>query len=186
MADHPNALDRERSLLLVIDLQDGYRGKLYEERRVVEATARLLDAAGLLGIPVVLTEQYPKGLGPTRAEIASHLPGDCARFEKTSFSCLGAPGLLEHLRGLGREQVVVAGIETHVCVSQTVHDLLAQRFRPHVARDAMSARFALEDQTGYAKMSAAGAVPASVESVLFEWLRDSRSPDFKAVHKLVV
>ena len=186
MPDSARVLDRERSLLLVIDLQEGYRGKLYEEARVVEASARLLEAAAVLGLPVVLTEQYPKGLGPTREEIARALPAGCARFEKTSFSALGAEGLADHLRAAGRNQVVVAGIETHVCVSQTVHGLLAAGYQVHVVRDAISARFALEDQTGFAKMTGSGAIPASVESALFEWLRDSRSPDFKPIQKLVV
>ncbi len=179
-------LARERSVLLVIDLQESYRGKLANETRVVEATARLLDAAGLLGIPAILTEQYPKGLGGTRREIAEHVPDEVARFEKKSFSALGATGLLDHLRSLGREQVVVAGVETHVCVGQTVHDLLAEGFQPHAVRDAISARFPLEDETGFAKMIGSGAVPASVEGALFEWLRDARSPEFKAIHRLVV
>lgn len=183
---HARMLDAERSVLVVIDLQESYRGKLVHEERVVTAAARLLDAAGVLDVPVILTEQYPKGLGPTREEIAVHLPPGAARFEKTSFSCLGAPGLREHLRGLGRSQVVVAGIETHVCVGQTVHDLLAEDWQVHVVRDAVTSRFVLEDETGFAKMVGSGAVPASVEALLFEWLRDARAPAFKAIHKLVV
>ncbi len=186
MKTHAHLLDRERSVVLVIDLQESYRGKLANEPRVVASAARLLDAAGVLGVPVVLTEQYPKGLGRTREEIASHLPPGVARFEKTAFSCLGAPGLRAHLEQLGRPQVVIAGIETHVCVSQTVHELLAAGWQAHLVRDAMTARFALEDEAGFAKMTASGALPASLESVVFEWLRDARSPDFKAVHKLVV
>jgi nicotinamidase-related amidase len=186
MLGHARTLSAERSVLLVIDLQESYRGKLHEEARVLRAAARLLDGAALVGVPVVLTEQYPKGLGATREEIGRHLPAECARFEKTSFSALGAPGLAEHLKVLGRTQVVVAGIETHVCVSQTVHALLARGFQPHLPRDAVTARFPLEDETGFAKMLGSGAVPASTESVLFEWLGDARSPAFKAVHRLVV
>lgn len=183
---HPSILDRGRSVLLIIDLQESYRGKLANEPRVVATATKLLDAAGLLEIPIVVTEQYPKGLGPTRDEITSHLPANARRFEKTAFSCLGAPGLREYLRELGREQVVVAGIETHVCVSQTVHDLLASGFQPHVVRDAVSARFALEDETGFAKMLASGATLACLEGALFEWLGDARAREFKAAHRLVV
>jgi len=183
---HPNILDRERSLLLLIDFQESYRGKLANELRVVATAAKLLDAAGLLGIPVVVTEQYPKGLGATRDELQGHLPAGARRFEKTTFSCLGAPGFREHLQELGRDQVVVAGIETHVCVSQTVHDLLAGGLKPHVVRDAVSARFALEDETGFAKMLASGALPACLEGLLFEWLGDARAQEFKAAHRLVV
>jgi nicotinamidase-related amidase len=173
-------------VLLLIDLQESYRGKLANEPRVVASAAKLVDAAVLLGIPLIVTEQYPKGLGPTRNEISSRLPSSARRFEKTSFSGLGAPGLREHLSELGREQLVVAGIETHVCVNQTVHDLLASGLKPHIVRDAVSARFALEDETGFAKMLTSGALPACVESVLFEWLRDARAQEFKAVHRLVV
>ena len=178
-------LERERSCLLLIDLQEAYRGKLHQEGQVVHAAARLLEAAALLGLPVLLTEQYPKGLGPTRAEIAARLPPGTARFEKTSFSCLGVPELQERLRRLERPQVVVAGIETHVCVSQTVHELLAEGYQPHLVRDAMTSRFALEDATGFAKMTGSGAIPCSLEGALFEWLRDARAPEFKALHRLV-
>ena len=186
MSADDRLLGLERSVLMVIDLQESYRGKLADEARLMEATGRLLDAARLLAIPVVLTEQYPKGLGATRREIAEHLFDEVTRFEKTAFSALRAEGLLDHLRSLGREQVVVAGIETHVCVGQTVHDLLAHGFQPHAVRDAIGARFPLEDEAGYAKMIGSGAVPGSVEGVLFEWLRDARSLDFKAIHRLVV
>lgn len=186
MPQHPRTLDRDRSLLLVVDLQEAYRGKLFEEDRTLEAAARLIEAARVMEIPVVVTEQYPKGLGATREEIAKHLPEGCHRFEKTSFSAWSAPGIAERVRELGRDQVVVTGIETHVCVGQTVHDLLSQGLQPHVVRDAITARFTLEDEVGFAKMTGSGAVPASAESVLFEWLGDARSPDFKAVQKLVV
>jgi nicotinamidase-related amidase len=179
-------LDRERSLLLVIDLQEAYRGKLHGEEHVVAAAGRLIEGAGLLGIPIVVTEQYPKGLGGTRAEVEERLPPDTVRFEKSSFSVAGAPGLVDHLVAQGRHQIVVCGIETHVCVSQSVHDLLDAGYSVHAARDAISARFALEDETGWAKLVGSGAVPTSSEAALFEWLRDARAPEFKAIHKLVL
>jgi nicotinamidase-related amidase len=186
MAGHDRILDRRRSLLLVIDLQESYRGKLREEERTIRGARRLLAAAAELAIPVIVTEQYPKGLGATREEIASAVPAGAARFEKTSFSVAGAPGLLERIREIGRDQVVLAGIETHVCVGQSAHDLLAAGLGVHAVRDAISARFALEDETGFAKLVGAGAVPTSTEAALFEWLRDSRAPEFKAIHRLVV
>jgi len=183
---HDRILSRERSLLLVIDLQESYRGKLHQEARVVRAAGRLLEAAGILGVPVLVSEQYPKGLGPTRDEIASRLPAKSERFEKVAFSALGAEGLPEALARHGRDQVVVAGIETHVCVSQTVHDLLARGLQAHVVRDAVSARFPLEDEVAVAKMTASGATLATSEQVLFEWLERAGSAEFKAVHALVV
>ncbi|HEY8493392.1 MAG TPA: isochorismatase family protein [Myxococcota bacterium] len=182
-------LDRARSLLLVIDLQEAYRGKLHEEERTIGAARRLLQAAGLLGIPVLLTEQYPKGLGATRAEVAECLPPDTPCFEKTSFSCLGAPGLQERLSELargGRDQIVVAGIETHVCVAQTIQDLIDHRREVHAVRDAITARFPLDDAIGWERARSAGAHPITSEGALFEWLRDARAPEFKAIHRLVV
>jgi nicotinamidase-related amidase len=186
MASHDRVLDRECSTLLMIDLQESYRGKLHEEARVLRSAARLLGAAGELGIPTLVTEQYPKGLGTTRSDLASLLPPGTSRFEKTSFSCLGAPELREHLHSLKRDQIVVMGIETHVCVNQSVHDLLAEGKRVFVVRDAITARFPLEDTVGFSKMVGSGAVPTCLEAVLFEWLRDSRAPEFKQIQRLVV
>jgi nicotinamidase-related amidase len=175
-----------RSVLLVVDLQDAYSGKLYEEARVVAAAGRLIQAATVLGVPTVVTEQYPERLGSTRSEIASLLSSDVALFPKRTFSCLGAEGLSSHLEALDRDQIIIAGIETHVCVNQTVHELLALGYGVHIVRDALTSRFALEDEVGFAKMAGSGAVPTSVESVLFEWVEDSRAASFKAIHKLVV
>lgn len=183
---HERVVDRERSALFVIDLQDSYRGKLYEEKRVAGATARLLQAATILEIPVLVTEQYPERLGSTWAEIAELAPAGAARLAKRRFSAAAEPGVRERLAEWGRDQVVIAGIETHVCVSQTAHDLLAAGLGVHVPRDAVTARFALEDDTGYAKMVGSGVVPTSTEAVLFEWLGDSRAAEFKAIHRLVV
>jgi nicotinamidase-related amidase len=183
---HPRLADRSRCALLLVDLQESYRGKLYEERRLAKAAGRLVEAAKILGIPVLVTEQYPERLGHTWAEIADLLPADAPRIAKRSFSALGSPELLERLSSLGRSQVVVAGIETHVCVSQTAHDLVAGGFGVHVPRDAVTSRFSLEDEMGYAKMTGSGVVPTSAEAVLFEWVVDSRAPEFKAIHRLVV
>lgn len=186
MSAHERVLDRHRSALLVIDLQESYRGKLHQEETVIAASQRMIEAAGILGVPILVTEQYPKGLGRTRLEIAQRLPAGTPCIEKTSFSALGAPDLVAQLDALARPQIVVIGIETHVCVSQTVHDLLARRFTVHVVRDAVTARSPLEDETGFAKLIGSGAVPTTSESALFEWLHDAKSPEFKAIHRLVV
>jgi nicotinamidase-related amidase len=186
MPRHVRLLDRDESVLLAIDLQESYRTKLFREDGVIGASRRMLDAAGLLGVPVVVTEQYPKGLGRTRGEIAEKIPAGSAVLEKTTFSALGAPAIAETLEKLGRSQVVVIGIETHVCVDQSVHDLLARRYAVHLVRDAITARFATEDEIGWQKLVGSGAVPTTSECALFEWLEDAKHPAFKAVHKLVV
>ena len=186
MPRHERVADAARSVLLVIDLQESYRDKLHEEARTVTGASRLLRAAGVLGVPVIVTEQYPERLGATREEIAAHVPETAERFPKRSFSCLGADGLPDHLRSLGRDQVVVAGIETHVCVLQTVHDLFQADLQVLLPRDAITSRFAVDDEAAMTRMVGAGALPTSSEGVLFEWVEDSRSPDFKAIHRLVV
>ena len=186
MSRHERILDRERSLLLVIDLQESYRGKLHREDGVIAAARRVIEAAGILGVPVVVTEQYPKGLGRTRVEITEKLPPGADVIEKTSFSALGAPAVVDRLAALDRPEIVVVGIETHVCVDQTIHDLLARGHRVHAVRDAITSRFALEDQIGWSKIVGSGAVPTTAECALFEWLGDARAPEFKAIHKLVV
>lgn len=187
MPERSNRLvDSDRSLLLVIDLQESYRGKLLEEDRVVRATGNLVQAAQILDIPTILTEQYPERLGPTRSEIEDLLLPDTPKFAKRSFSCWGDEAIRTSLAGDGCDQVIVAGIETHVCVAQTVLDLMRADFQVHVARDAVTSRFELEDTTGWQKMLHAGALAATAESILFEWLIDSRQKEFKAIHSLVV
>ena len=182
---HPALLDPAETVLLVIDVQESYRTVLPGWEGVIAATRTLLQGATTLNLPVLLTEQYPKGLGPTRAELAAHLPAGSERFEKVSFSALGAQGLPEALSRHGRDQVVLAGIETHVCISQTAHDLLARGLQVHLVRDAVTARFPLEDEIGVAKLVASGATLASSEQALFEWLERAGSAEFKAIHALV-
>lgn len=185
MDPHPRSLSRERSALLVIDLQEGYRDKLYEEGRTIARSLRTIDAASGLDLPVLITEQYPKGVGRTRAEVANRLPAGSRLFEKTAFSCYGAEGLPEYLEEIGRDQIVIVGIETHVCVNQTAHDFLAAGFSVHLVRDAITARYALEDETGWRKMIDSGAIPTTSECIVFEWLRDANAPEFRALRDLV-
>jgi nicotinamidase-related amidase len=182
---HPGLLDRAAAVLVVIDMQEAYRPVLYEWERAARAVAMLVQGAVALGVPVVATEQYPKGLGHTVAEIAAHFPRGLVPIEKVSLSCCGAPRFLETLAGLGRRQVILAGLETHACVSQTAHDLIAARYQVHLAHDATSSRRAEEYAIGWEKMLAAGVAPATVESALLELLRTAEAPEFKAVQKLI-
>ena len=177
--------DPDRSVLVVIDMQEAYRGKLHEEERAVKANSTLVQAAKILSIPVIVTEQYPERLGATRSEIEEVLGSEPPRFAKRTFSCWGQTQFRTHLAGLGCDQVIIAGIETHVCVQQTALDLIRADFQVHVARDGVTSRFALEDSIGWEKIILAGALPATAESILFEWVIDSREPEFKQVHALV-
>jgi nicotinamidase-related amidase len=170
-------LERERTALVVVDVQEGFRS--YETfGAVAAACGRLVEGARLLGVPVVATAQYPKGLGPVAPEVG--LDGE-RPVEKTVFSAVRADGF-----GLGgRDQAVVCGIEAHICVSQTVHDLLGQGVEVHVARDAVGSRHPADLDVGLSKMERAGAVASSVETALFELLERAGTPEFKAVQQVI-
>ncbi len=174
-------LDRERATLVVVDVQEAFRKALPEFEQVARTSAVLVEGAAELGIPIVVTEQYPKGLGSTVAEIAEKLPPGTEAVEKVRFSAAQAEGF-----ELGdRDQVLVCGIETHVCVNQTVLDLLVEGIEAHVATDAVGSRTAANRELGLQRMERAGAIMTSVETALFELLGGSDAPGFKAVQALV-
>jgi nicotinamidase-related amidase len=173
-------LERGRAVLVVVDVQEAFRPAIDGFDFVVSRSAILAQAARILGLPVTVTEQYPRGLGHTVPELAEHLEG-IEPLEKLVFSAARADGFSLH----GRDQALVCGIETHVCVSQTVHDLLAQGVEVHVAADAVSSRSTSDRELGLAKMERAGAVRTSVETALFELVGRAGSDEFKAVQKLI-
>jgi nicotinamidase-related amidase len=171
-------LSRERAALVVVDVQEGFRP--YDSfAGVADAAAKLLAAARILELPVLVSEQYPKGLGATAPELGLQ---DEPRIEKTVFSAARAEGF--DLQG--REQALVCGIETHVCVSQTVHDLLAQGLEVHVPADAVGSRHELDYARGLERMERSGATVTTVETALFELLERAGTPEFKAVQKLIL
>lgn len=182
---HSRLLARDAAALVVIDVQEGYRSVLYEYERVATGVARLVQGAVALGVPLLLTEQYPKGVGSTVAEIARHLPEGTRAIEKMSMSCWGAEAFVTALAKLGRRQVLIAGIEAHACVNQTAHDLLANGYQVHVAHDATSARRREDYEIGWLKMLQAGVAPGTVESVLLELVRTAEAPEFKTVQRLI-
>jgi nicotinamidase-related amidase len=171
-------LDRDRTALVVVDVQESFRPYASFED-VAGACAKLVQAARILEVPALVSEQYPKGLGPTAPEVGIT---DEPRIEKTVFSAVRADGFdLD-----GRDQAIVCGIETHVCVSQTVHDLLARGIEVHVPADAVGSRHAIDYERGLERMERAGAVVSTVEAALFELLQRAGTPEFKAVQKLIL
>jgi nicotinamidase-related amidase len=175
-------LDPERAALVVIDVQEAFRKAIPDFDRVASATATLIRGAAALDVPVVITEQYPKGLGETVPEVAEHLPEGTEPIEKTVFSAAEAEGF----DLAGREQAIVCGIETHVCVNQTVLDLLDRGIEVHVVADAVGSRSADNKALGLDKAERAGAWRTSVETALFELLGRAGGDRFKAVQKLVL
>jgi nicotinamidase-related amidase len=171
-------LQRDRAALIVVDVQEGFRPYAAFEG-VARASAKLLEGARILGVPALVSEQYPKGLGHTAPEVGV---GEEPRIEKTVFSAVRADGFDLN----GRGQAIVCGIETHVCVSQTVHDLLAQGVEVHVPADAVGSRHGIDYERGLERMERAGAVVSTVEAALFELLERAGTPEFKAVQKLII
>lgn len=182
---HPRILESSRAALLVIDVQEAFRDVIDDFAKLAERIATVARGFQLLELPIFLTEQYPKGLGRTAAEITSVLPPEFEVIEKTTFSSCGASQLEAGLRQSGADQVVVCGLETHVCVNQTVHDLLESGFAVHVLSDCVASRQKRNRRVGLAKMFASGAVESSVEMALFELMRDSKHAKFKEVRRLV-
>lgn len=182
---HPRMLDPAQSALVVIDVQEAYRDRTVEHGRMVRGVRRLIAAAKIVGVPILATEQYPKGLGHLVAEVTEALAAEDPVIEKLSLSCCGEPMFAAALTALRRTQVLVCGIEAHACVNQTVHDLLDAGFQVHVPYDAISSRFEHDYRIGWDKMVGSGAVPSSVEMACLEWVRTAASPQFKAVQKLL-
>lgn len=187
MATHPNLLDVNHSVLLVVDIQGRLSAAMpaADLEQMLVHGRRLLEAAGLLSVPVLLTEQYPQGLGATQPEISAYLPDTSAIFAKTGFSCCAADGFNQALANTGRKQVVVIGQEAHVCVLQTVLALLDQAYQVHVLTDAVCSRRVEHKTYALQRMQQQGATLSCHESVLFEWLRDARHDKFKTISALL-
>jgi nicotinamidase-related amidase len=171
-------LSRHRAMLVVVDVQEGFRS--YPTfSQVAAGCSKLLQGARIMEIPALVSEQYPKGLGHTAPEVGLQ---DERMIEKTVFSAVRAEGFSLD----GRDQAIVCGIETHVCVSQTVHDLLQRGVEVHIPADAVGSRHELDYTRGLERLDRSGAVVTSVEAVLFELLERAGTPEFKAVQSLVI
>ena len=175
-------LDPERAALVVVDVQEGFRKAIPDFDEVAASSAALVRGAEAVGIPIVVTEQYPKGLGGTVAAVADALPDGTEPLEKTVFSAAEADGFDLG----GRDQALVCGIETHVCVNQTAIDLMESGVEVHVATDAVGSRAEDNKRIGLNKMEQAGAVLTSVETALFELVRRAGTAEFRDVQKLVL
>lgn len=175
------------SLLLVVDIQERLAAAMppAELARSLKAGAVLLQAAGALAVPVLATRQYPQGLGPLHDGIRAHLPSEAPVFDKTCFSCCGATGFLEAVQASGRQQVVLIGMEAHVCVLQTAAELHDQRLEVHVVEDAVCSRDPSHAANALVRLRQQGIQVSNSESVLFEWLRDAGHAQFKSLSRLI-
>ncbi len=184
MKRNPKILTKEKSVLLVVDIQEKILNVMQHKERVVENTVKLIKGFRLLNLPVYYTEQYPKGLGETEPEIKAELKSVNA-IQKMSFSCYGAGDLFEEFKKKNLSQIVVCGIETHVCIQQTVLDLLANGFQVNLPADAVSSRKLLDYEIALRRMENNGAEVTSTEAVLFELLNVCGTQEFKDILKIV-
>jgi nicotinamidase-related amidase len=175
-------LDRERAALVVIDIQEAFRKAVPSFDDVARGASALIRGAEATGVPIIVTEQYPKGLGRTVSEVADVLPHDLEPIEKVCFSAPEAEGFDLG----GRNQALVCGIEAHVCVNQTVLDLLDDGVEVHVAIDAVGSRFAQSKEVGIEKARRAGAVITNVETALFELVGRAGTDEFKEIQRVVL
>lgn len=181
---NPKILKKENTALLIIDIQERILGVIRKNQMVVENTQKLIRGAKIFGLPIYYTEQYPKGLGETIRDIKAELEDNTA-VQKMTFSCSGAENLFQIFQEKNITQIVVCGIESHVCVQQTVLDLLHLGVQVNVPADAVSSRKKLDYNTALDRMRTHGAEITTTESILFELLEVCGTPEFKAISKLV-
>ena len=175
------------SLLLVVDVQTRFMAAMQLSGRdaVVDGANRLMRAAGMLDIPTIITEQYPRGLGHTEPALLANRPPVCECIEKTAFSVRGVPEFDSLLAMIDRKQVVICGVEAHVCVLQSALQLQRDGFAVFVAADAVCSRSPANRDTALARLTGAGVVVSNVESIIFEWLGDSTHSAFREVSGLL-
>ena len=179
---HPTQMSAGDTGLLVIDVQEKLMPLIASAAEVIRNIAFLIDAARVLEMPVQATEQYPKGLGATVPELARRVP---QRPDKIAFSCCAIPSVVDNFRRAARPKLLLAGIETHVCVQQTALDLLALNFRVYIPADGVASRYAIDHERALRRLENAGAIITTCESAVFEWIGAAGTPQFKEISRLV-
>ena len=181
---HPNLADRSDSCLLVVDFQEPFLRTMADRQMVIENTGKLVRAANILGLPVIVTLQNAEKMGDTIPEIKQLLPPH-EPINKMAFSCCADSGFKLRLQGLERRRVIICGVEAHVCVSQTAHDLLAFGYRVHVPEDAVCSRKERDWHAGLDKMRQSGVIVTSTEAVIFELLEQAGTDEFRETLKFI-
>lgn len=180
---HPIILNKEKTALLVIDIQEKIYKVVRNYELLVDNVLKLVKGFKILNLPIYFTEQYPKGLGETIRQLKDEINNDAVL--KLTFSCSGASDLFDQLKKNNIQQVVVCGIESHVCVQQTVLDLLANGFQVNLVVNAVSSRSKIDYKTAVARMGKHGAELTTTETILFELLQICGTPEFKGISSLI-
>lgn len=182
---HPKTLESNKTALVVVDLQEAFRSPINDFAQIAARASIIVRGFQVLNLPIIVTEQYPKGLGRTTEEILFSLPPDFEVVEKTAFSSCGSTAFIEKLKATGASQVVLCGLETHVCINQTAHDLLNENYQVHLLHDCVGSRFTHDKEIALKKMQSSGVIPSSIEMALFELMRDTKHEQFKAIQELI-
>lgn len=182
---HPAVLRMEDALLVVIDMQEPFLRNVVERERVIRNVGLLVRAAEILRVPIVPTLQYAQKMGGPVPEIAAALPSQLIPFDKTCFSCMGDDAFASEVLRSGRKQLLLCGVETHICVCQTALDLVAAGYQVHVAGDSVSSRSKANVRAGIGKMEQSGVILSSAELAIYEMLMDAGAPEFRDILPLV-
>ncbi len=177
-------IDRQDTVLLIVDIQEKLAAVMKEKDKVVKNNQHLIELAKMIRLPVMVTEQYPKGLGTTVQDLRDALPF-YRPVEKMTFDCCGQPSFLEELKEHNTSNVVLTGMETHICVLQTCIGLLKGGINVHVVQDAVCSRTKENWKTGIEFMREAGAVVTCTETVLFQLLKVAGTEEFKTISKRI-
>ena len=175
---------RKNAILLVIDIQERLLPQITDQAKLASNAVTLIKCCKILNLPVLVTEQYPEGIGPTVPALALEMD-KCVKISKRTFSCCREPAFLEALESTSRKQVIIAGIETHVCVLQTALDLIQKGYKVQVVEDAVGSRTNANKKIGLNRMRAGGIEITGVESAIFELLETSACPEFKQVLQFI-
>ncbi len=177
-------LKKEDTVLIIVDVQGKLARMMFEREMLYDNLQKIIQGAKILNLPIIWMEQYPKGLGPTIPEIGDLL-SDLQPIPKMSFSCCGEENFMTNLKKIDRKQILLTGIETHICVYQTAMELLNLGYEVQVISDAVSSRTKENKDIGLQKMADSGATISSVEMSLFELLRVAGTEEFKAISKIL-
>ncbi len=177
-------ISKDDAALLIVDIQERLAAAMKYREKVTANVLHLIEAARIMELPIVVTEQYPKGLGPTTEAVRGALPS-YQPVEKLSFSCCGEPAFMEVMRTTGRKKIILTGMETHVCVLQTCLDLLQEGYDVHLAADAVCSRYKDNYRIGIEHLRQAGAVVTSTETILFQLLQKAGTEAFKIISKRI-
>lgn len=182
---HPKILDLNKSALVIVDVQEIFRSVISDFPIIATKVSTVARGFQILELPIFITEQYPKGLGKTAEEILINFSADFEIFEKTTFSSCGSKTFLEKVQEKNVSQVVLCGLETHICVNQTAHSFLNRGFEVHLLTDAVGSRFTNDKETALKKMQSSGVVLSTIEMALFELLKDAKHEQFKEIQSLI-